>query len=133
MASKAVGWLVYSSKTQKVAGPLVAVSLCYYLRFALQQGNIEPGASPLLVSELHDAVLLYIFQPFGEATLGKLGLLVIPLLVAVATFGSLIGSMFAGSRVTFNAARDSLLPECVGGIHKNFKTPLPAIILLVMN
>lgn len=73
-----------------------------------------------------DAVAL----PFGEATLGKAGLVIIPLLVAVSNFGSLVGTLFTGSRITFSAARDGLLPEFLSGIQKNFKTPLPATLML---
>ena len=72
-----------------------------------------------------------IFQPFGEATLGKFGLVIIPLLVAVALFGSLMGTVFTGTRITFSAARDGFLPDFLCGIHREFNTPLPATITLV--
>lgn len=71
-------------------------------------------------------------QPFGEVTLGKAALLIIPMLVAVSIFGSMVGTMFTGSRITFSAARDGLLPHFLSGIHKDFKTPLPAIIVIVI-
>lgn len=71
-------------------------------------------------------------QPFGETTLGNFGLVIIPFLVAISNFGSLVGTVFTGSRVTFTAARDGLLPEFLSGIHRDFKTPLPAIFMLVM-
>ncbi len=64
--------------------------------------------------------------------MGKAGLVIIPLLVAVSNFGSLVGTLFTGSRITFSAARDGLLPEFLSGIQKNFKTPLPATLMLVL-
>ena len=53
------------------------------------------------------------------------------LLVAVSTFGSANGSLFAGSRTAFATARDGLLPDAFSGVQQSFKTPLPSIMLLV--
>ena len=70
-------------------------------------------------------------QPFGEVTLGIPGLVIIPILVAVSTFGAANASIYASSRLIFGAARDRLLPDCLSGLHTKYKTPVPAIILLV--
>ena len=37
-------------------------------------------------------------QPFGKAVMGKAGLVVIPLLVALATFGTNLSDVYASSR-----------------------------------
>ena len=70
-------------------------------------------------------------QPFGDATLGKAGLVIIPIFVAFSTFGAANGSIYTSSRQIFGAARDRLLPDSLSGLHTKYKTPVPAIILLV--
>ena len=70
-------------------------------------------------------------QPFGEVTMGKAGLVVIPILVALSTFGAANGSVYTSSRLIFGAAREGLLPDCLSGLHTKYKTPVPALILLV--
>ena len=73
----------------------------------------------------------FFIQPFGEATLGKTGLVVIPILVSFSTFGAANGAIYITSRLIFGAARDHLLPEFLSSLHTKFRTPVPAIILLV--
>ena len=70
-------------------------------------------------------------QPFGAATLGKAGLIVIPILVSFSTFGAANGSIYITSRLIFGAARDNLLPDFLRGLHVKRRTPVPALILLV--
>lgn len=70
-------------------------------------------------------------QPFGAATLGKAGLILIPILVSFSTFGAANGSIYITSRLIFGAARDSLLPDFLRGLHVKRRTPVPALILLV--
>ena len=77
------------------------------------------------------AVESFFMQPFGDATLGKAGLIIIPIFVAFSTFGAANGSVYTSSRLIFGAARDHLLPDSLSGLHTKYKTPVPAIILLV--
>ena len=70
-------------------------------------------------------------QPFGDATLGKAGLVLIPIFVAFSTFGAANGSVYTSSRLIFGAARDRLLPDCFSALHTKYKTPVPALIFLV--
>ena len=44
------------------------------------------------------AVVILLLQPFGVAVMGRAGLIVIPLLVAISTFGSNVLTMFIASR-----------------------------------
>ena len=66
---------------------------------------------------------------FGNAVIGKAGLVLVPLLVALATFGSAHSNIFTASREIFVAARDGMLPEILCGVHVSFKTPMPAVLL----
>ena len=93
--------------------------------------------SPTMVDPYYNNIVFRLslfflsFQTFGEATLGKAGLVVIPILVAVSTFGTANLSIYASSRLIFGAARDGLLPEFLSGLHTKYKTPVPALVLLV--
>ena len=64
-------------------------------------------------------------------TLGTAGLVIIPLLVSISTFGSANGSLYGGTRGAFVAAREGHLPEFLSGTHITAKTPVPAIIVQV--
>ena len=58
-------------------------------------------------TKFHDIVIFLLkpmsgisfsIQPFGKAVLGNIGLVVIPLLVSLSTFGAANGGLFAGGR-----------------------------------
>ena len=55
----------------------------------------------------------------------------IPILVALSTFGAANMSVYSSSRLIFGAARDHLLPDFLSGLHTKYRTPIPALILLV--
>ena len=76
-------------------------------------------------------IIMSYLQPFGAATLGKAGLIVIPILVSFSTFGAANGSIYITSRLIFSAARDNLLPDFLRGLYIKRRTPVPALILLV--
>ena len=57
--------------------------------------------------------------------------MVIPILVSFSTFGAANGSIYITSRLIFGAAREQLLPEFLSSLHTKFRTPVPALILLV--
>ena len=84
-----------------------------------------------LVPHMYHTMLCDYMQPFGEATLGKAGLIVIPILVSFSTFGAANGSIYITSRLIFGAARDNLLPDFLRSLHTKRRTPVPALILLV--
>ena len=70
--------------------------------------------------------------PFGKATLGTAGLVVIPILVAVSTFGTAAAGFYKGSRIVLSSAREGLLLDALSGVHRTFKTPIPAIVVLAV-
>ncbi|MBN3293364.1 XCT protein, partial [Polypterus senegalus] len=56
---------------------------------------------------------------------------VIPVLVAVSCFGSLIGGCFATPRMLFSGSREGQWPVLFSMIHIRRHTPLPAVLLMV--
>ena len=70
--------------------------------------------------------------PFGKAALGTAGLVIIPICVAISTFGTTVGSFFSQSRIILSSAREGLFPRALGGVHLTRRTPLPAIIFVAV-
>ena len=92
----------------------IAINLAYFAVLSYEE---------LLAAE---AVAL----PFGKATIGTAGLVIIPLFVAVSTFGTANGNFYAGSRILLSSARDGLLLDALSGLHRTFKTPILGITTL---
>jgi L-type amino acid transporter 9 len=55
----------------------------------------------------------------------------IPIFVALSTFGTGNGSLFSGGRLMFVAARNDHLPEVLAMVHSKKFTPVPAIVWTV--
>ncbi|XP_043773170.1 b(0,+)-type amino acid transporter 1-like [Cervus elaphus] len=64
---------------------------------------------------------------WGNQVLGAWAWLV-PLAVALSSFGSANGSFFSGSRVSYVAAREGHLPQLLSMVHVHRLTPTPALM-----
>ncbi|OQR70641.1 Y+L amino acid transporter 2-like [Tropilaelaps mercedesae] len=68
---------------------------------------------------------------FGERTLGSFAWIV-PVAVALSTFGGLNGGIFASSRLFFVGARQGHLPEFISMINVDCCTPAPSLVFLCL-
>lgn len=68
---------------------------------------------------------------FGERVLGVMHW-TMPFFVACATFSSLNGCIFSGSRILYSSAREGHLPDVLGLISIHHFTPIPSLIILMV-
>ncbi|KAJ0029267.1 hypothetical protein NQD34_004264 [Periophthalmus magnuspinnatus] len=65
---------------------------------------------------------------FGEKLLGMFSVLM-PISVALSTFGGINGYLFTSSRLCFSGAREGHLPSLLAMIHYKKCTPIPALLV----
>uniref|UniRef100_A0A674AWY9 Solute carrier family 7 member 10 n=1 Tax=Salmo trutta TaxID=8032 RepID=A0A674AWY9_SALTR len=67
---------------------------------------------------------------FGEKLLGMFSV-IMPISVALSTFGGINGYLFTSSRLCFSGAREGHLPSLLAMIHFKNCTPIPALLCCV--
>src|SRR5213593_1247787 len=68
----------------------------------------------------------------AQIILGRLGVGLVSLVVMVATFSTLLGSMLTAPRIFFAMADDGLFFRAVARVHPRFQTPSVAIVLTAL-
>ena len=87
--------------------------------------DIQHIKAPLQRSKwLATGIAFFFFQPFGQVVLGKAGLIVIPLLVALTTLGAANGSIFGGTRYETASMVDLRMMVCIPSLIPGFSMQL---------
>jgi L-type amino acid transporter 9 len=73
-----------------------------------------------------------LFQVFGDRILGVMNF-IIPVGVAISTFGSSLTSQFSTARLCYVAGIEGHMIEVFSYIHMRRLTPAPAVVLQVSN
>ena len=71
-----------------------------------------------------------LFKTFGNRILGLFAF-IMPLSVAISTFGSANGTIFAAGRLCYVASREGHLVDALSFVHKENLTPTPALLFHV--
>nr|XP_014346983.1 PREDICTED: b(0,+)-type amino acid transporter 1-like [Latimeria chalumnae] len=122
------GWNTLSNVTEELKHPevnflraiLIAVPLVTFL-YLLVNVSYFTAMTPAEIISGAAAVT------WGNKVLGSWAWLM-PLSVAVSTFGGVNASLFTGGRTCYVAAREGHMPEILSMIHVRHLTPSPAII-----
>ena len=89
--------------------------------------TLHCSLSKILKFEKYLQKIFYFPQTFGNRILGVMAWLM-PLSVAVSTFGSANGTLFAAGRLCFAASREGHLMDCLSYVHVRRFTPAPGLI-----
>ena len=80
---------------------------------------------------MNDHSFKFSLQTFGTRMLGMFAWLM-PLSVAISTFGSANGTIFAAGRLCYVASREGHLVDVLSFVHKDNLTPAPALLFNVI-
>ena len=69
---------------------------------------------------------------FVKAILGRKVALIVPVAVGLSCFGTLNGAFCMVSRILLSSAREGQIPEALSYIHKYRRTPIPAVLFLLI-
>ncbi|XP_006811928.1 large neutral amino acids transporter small subunit 1-like [Saccoglossus kowalevskii] len=128
-----VGWASMNNMAEEIVNPrrnfpIAAISSMTIITVIYVMTNIAYftilSPQEMLAS---DAVAI----TWGELALGPLAWLM-PVAVAMSTFGAVNGTALSSSRYVFVGARDRLLPTLLSMIHINYLTPLPTLIAMML-
>ena len=101
-------------------GAVVAIYLLVNAAYLYLIPVEEVARSPLVAADA------------AQRVLGRLGVGLVALVVMVATFSTLLGSMLTAPRIFFAMADDGLFFRSVARVHPRFQTPGVAIVLTAM-
>lgn len=77
-------------------------------------------------------VSVAVAEDFADVTLPSYMVWLVPLFVAFSCLGSMNGTLLSSARFFFATGRNEQMPQIVGYVHYKYRTPLPAIIFIVV-
>src|SRR5436309_41240 len=77
----------------------------------------------------HAGLVHYVAAAAAQAVLGRVGVGAVTVVVMLATFSTLVGSILTAPRIFFAMADDGLFFRAIAKVHPQYQTPSAAIVL----
>ncbi|XP_068423636.1 large neutral amino acids transporter small subunit 2 isoform X2 [Clinocottus analis] len=132
------GWNNLNYVTEELVNPIrnlpyaifISIPVVTFVYVSANLAYITAMSPKELLASNTVAVVRKCSRTFGDKLLGVMSW-IMPISVALSTFGGVNGSLFTSSRLFFSGAREGHLPRLLAMIHVKNCTPIPALLFTV--
>jgi len=129
-----VGFELVTSASEEIKKPAKNVPRAIFLTVAIGTG-VYMAASLVIVGVVPFTAVAETFTPIADVFAVMLGpnALVLGLAgMAASNYAALNATFLAGARIVYSMGRDRFLPKSFNRVNKRLKTPIPALVLVLI-